>query len=134
MKPFKKCPDDFNPRSLHGERLKRHWGLLNPQKFQSTLPARGATKPFASMHGRWLISIHAPCTGSDAAGDIVEWGGADISIHAPCTGSDGMPILPQLLQGISIHAPCTGSDAVEVGKGYQTINFNPRSLHGERLV
>ena len=87
MKPFKKCPDDFNPRSLHGERLKRHWGLLNPQKFQSTLPARGATKPFASMHGRWLISI-----------------------HAPCTGSDGMPILPQLLQGISIHAPCTGSD------------------------
>ena len=45
-----------------------------------------------------------------------------------------MPILPQLLQGISIHAPCTGSDAVEVGKGYQTINFNPRSLHGERLV
>ena len=33
----------FNPRSPHGERPKRQWGRLNLQKFQSTLPARGAT-------------------------------------------------------------------------------------------
>ena len=132
MKPFKKCPDDFNPRSLHGERLKRHWGLLNPQKFQSTLPARGATKPFASMHGRWLISIHAPCTGSDAAGDIVEWGGADISIHAPCTGSDTAHTTS--ISGLndfnprSLHGERRDADTPAA----ITRHFNPRSLHGER--
>ena len=156
MKPFKKCPDDFNPRSLHGERLKRHWGLLNPQKFQSTLPARGATKPFASMHGRWLISIHAPCTGSDTAHTTSISGLNDFnprSLHGERRDADTPAAItrhfnPRSLHGerhslkrmadkgdaISIHAPCTGSDAVEVGKGYQTINFNPRSLHGERLL
>ena len=56
------------------------------------------------------ISIHAPRTGSDAAGDIVEWGGADISIHAPRTGSDDVCRDGLALVGISIHAPRTGSD------------------------
>ena len=80
----------FNPRSLHGERR------------------RGSHKP---RHHNWEISIHAPCTGSDA-----------IKI-------DGMRLIehfnPRSLHGerrkrfqikpgnpaISIHAPCTGSDA-----------------------
>ena len=78
---------NFNPRSPHGER--RDTGAKNPARcrFQSTLPARGATTAT-----RWMRC----------------WGG--ISIHAPRTGSDPHKICGVNLRGISIHAPRTGSD------------------------
>ena len=122
----------FNPRSLHGERLRR-------------------PHAFCVLHN---ISIHAPCTGSDpkTSGKGERLG---ISIHAPCTGSDAvfMRFPPQI--HISIHAPCTGSDALTIcpvcnavifqstlparGATRATLrepgtasHFNPRSLHGER--
>ena len=106
-------------------------------KFQSTLPARGATdflrshhaepKDFnpRSPHGERLtfyeaitqnrkISIHAPRTGSDytliTLGRVLE-----ISIHAPRTGSDDhVPLIKRLTSTISIHAPRTGSDATRI--------------------
>ena len=81
---------------------------------------------------KYIISIHAPLTGSDFFGELYRIG-ASISIHAPLTGSDDNAIdlvcdkkifqstLPS--QGatvanmrngmgvyISIHAPLTGSD------------------------
>ena len=105
------CPENFNPRSPHGERRKHH--------------CRSA--------GGYPISTHAPRTGSDADArlPIIQ---LDISTHAPRTGSDlrshlrlrqyraFQPTLPArgatrrqrafwcyLL--ISTHAPRTGSDA-----------------------
>ena len=79
---------DFNPRSPHGERrdvLATYWETLKisihaprtgsdsirrrdtlSRQFQSTLPARGATKSdWEDLLKRW-ISIHAPRTGSDS--------------------------------------------------------------------
>ena len=56
-----------------------------------------------------------------------------ISIHAPCTGSDLMAFDIETTRLISIHAPCTGSDITETGAKYHSYDFNPRSLHGERL-
>ena len=55
----------FNPRSLHGERHRfpNQEGLR--ARFQSTLPARGATKCESRGLADRVISIHAPCTGSD---------------------------------------------------------------------
>ena len=55
-----------------------------------------------------------------------------ISIHAPCTGSDQVrfPNISQLI--ISIHAPCTGSDGCFQLFSWVYPHFNPRSLHGER--
>ena len=38
---------------------------LRPSRFQSTLPARGATRDRLLIRGRSGISIHAPRTGSD---------------------------------------------------------------------
>ena len=35
---------------------------------------------------------------------------------------------------ISTHAPRTGSDALDLVYCTATINFNPRSPHGERLL
>ena len=84
----------FNPRSPHGERLgrrerpktaKRFQSTLpargateldmercdtEEQAFQSTLPARGATVPGYEEAVREFISIHAPRTGSDDGGSL----------------------------------------------------------------
>ena len=66
-------PDDgwtatshFNPRSPHGER--RHQPAApaaGGRRFQSTLPARGATTDGDAQAPPRKISIHAPRTGSD---------------------------------------------------------------------
>ena len=102
---------DFNPRSPHGERLIRERKRVVPKEFQSTLPARGATKARAQRWNRLVISIHAPRTGSDESHRLRLCRKAPISIHAPRTGSDGAERLRHHgNQGISIHAPRTGSD------------------------
>ena len=55
----------FNPRSPHGERRLVRLRTKAKQKFQSTLPARGATLSVAIYCFVSIISIHAPRTGSD---------------------------------------------------------------------
>ena len=57
----------FNPRSPHGERRISLPSTRSDARFQSTLPARGATAQ--RLHRRVVgdISIHAPRTGSDRA-------------------------------------------------------------------
>ena len=57
--------DNFNPRSPHGERRSYRFFCLGKNRFQSTLPARGATWRFAHVANSDNISIHAPRTGSD---------------------------------------------------------------------
>ena len=58
----------FNPRSPHGERRNRGVGCgLGNVLFQSTLPARGATRKGTVSRLLANISIHAPRTGSDDA-------------------------------------------------------------------
>ncbi len=100
--------------------------------FQSTLPARGATKWKYVYTYSEKISIHAPRTGSDGK-EYREPASHNISIHAPRTGSDvdgagGAAENPF----ISIHAPRTGSDGLRNVAGTVPHHFNPRSPHGER--
>ena len=123
---------DFNPRSPRGERhiIKRCAPLYF--KFQSTLPARGATKAACVLMVPMSISIHAPREGSDderctqtieefefqstlpARGATVEVLADEatfvISIHAPREGSDAIQRRDFTQRGISIHAPREGSD------------------------
>ena len=103
------------------------------------------------------ISIHAPRTGSDAAGAAAKLQLLKISIHAPRTGSDRGAAArsgggfrhfnPRSPHGerrtqktrtsremISIHAPRTGSDKRCWKDCCSPANFNPRSPHGERLL
>ena len=103
------CRVDFNPRSPHGERLSRRTSTRKQFLFQSTLPARGATRSTRTMCCLSRISIHAPRTGSDGGGCV------------PSAGSQ-----------ISIHAPRTGSDKALFADAVSSSNFNPRSPHGER--
>ena len=104
----------------------------------------------------WLISIHAPRTGSDGRNDCRQLYQADfnprsphgerpadlccgfirhaISIHAPRTGSDGALSASSPSGEISIHAPRTGSDLGGNSESHVGQYFNPRSPHGERLT
>ena len=77
--------------------------------FQSTLPARGATRGRIFKRFPRKISIHAPRTGSDSFRHAGVW-------YIP----------------ISIHAPRTGSDFQGGACRYWFWHFNPRSPHGER--
>ena len=79
------------------------------QEFQSTLPARGATRWFGRSPKQNSISIHAPRTGSDVISVLLTLA-SNISIHAPRTGSDLSVTIYCFIRIISIHAPRTGSD------------------------
>ena len=84
---FRAARDDFNPRSPHGERLHPAKPWKTDNQFQSTLPARGATR-CSGCRRRWRIfQSTLPARGATqrrlACGLTLE-----ISIHAPRTGSD----------------------------------------------
>ena len=101
--------EHFNPRSPHGERPEDDIEDSRLLVFQSTLPARGATRLLTFWTTSGQISIHAPRTGSDAELAFVAQLGK-ISIHAPRTGSDLALDIDDDVDFISIHAPRTGSD------------------------
>ena len=117
----------FNPRSPHGERLSVCARRYCTAIFQSTLPARGATKASINSRLSELISIHAPRTGSDTIIDY-QSAGFTISIHAPRTGSDTGQLATELGNVISIHAPRTGSDSAPP----QYYSNVPISIHAPR--
>ena len=123
--------------------------------FQSTLPARGATSLKSSPAEHMPISIHAPCTGSDASIVTKCWQYAYFnprSLHGerrartmtvcrtcsrfqstlPARGATHHGGLHLRAGTISIHAPCTGSDRSGQINFSMSGHFNPRSLHGER--
>ena len=73
----------FNPRSPHGERLKYQRDVNIVIKFQSTRPARGATKARAQRWNRLVISIHAPRTGSDPSSATAAASACDFNPRSP---------------------------------------------------
>ena len=100
---------NFNPRSPHGERRRCRRCYGKRWKFQSTLPARGATRKAKLERTATLFQSTLPARGATLTGAILRLIAA-ISIHAPRTGSD----------------PCC--NRLRAAYPY----FNPRSPHGER--
>ena len=127
-------------------------------KFQSTLPAGGATyvllgtmevdqdfnprSPRGERHYEksiliWkeIISIHAPRGGSDQRLGVEFLRRLVISIHAPRGGSDhNLKTGGSSTWKISIHAPRGGSDDTPQAVNRRPAHFNPRSPRGERLM
>ena len=124
---------DFNPRSPHGERQAAERLGLKLKKFQSTLPARGATGLSEAYQRMEAISIHAPRTGSDSywrcsavcglvfQSTLPARGATNQQQHRrnerhpfqstlPARGATHIIIIFCHIQRISIHAPRTGSD------------------------
>ena len=82
--------------------------------FQSTLPARGATR-IKPLHRVGVeISIHAPRTGSDGASGTRNAGGSNFNPRSPHGERQNVHALGVLLAHISIHAPRTGSDTCSI--------------------
>ena len=145
----------FNPRSPHGERLCNVTNTIYIFQFQSTLPARGATRAsrscplcrgfqstlpargatifVCSMADLFGISIHAPRTGSDDMDVGLGSFGSDISIHAPRTGSDRLRRwLCNQTTSFQSTLPARGATTPKPRRCVRTDDFNPRSPHGER--
>ena len=100
---------DFNPHSPCGERQFSRSYKLTYDKFQSTLPLRGATESDGNEQFYVLISIHTPLAGSDD-GVRLAVPGDGISIHTPLAGSDEDCLESFAFAFISIHTPLAGSD------------------------
>ena len=99
----------FNPRSPRGERPKRLALSVRPSLFQSTLPARGATR------------ASGPCRRD-----------RKFQSTLPARGATRWMIGPNGLTTISIHAPREGSDGADLAAKRINYDFNPRSPRGER--
>ena len=126
--------EDFNPRSPHGERRRRCFNRPGKSIFQSTLPARGATRYYNLTRYVWRISIHAPRTGSDEGLTLKAVRKEIFQSTLPARGATLYFAPTSVINGISIHAPRTGSDAGKRQLVQFRRDFNPRSPHGERLI
>ena len=136
------------------------WNMpgVREDKFQSTLPMRGATlKLFANRQG-FTISIHTPHAGSDPTclwlactyppyfnphspcgerpyrsedtGELVR-----ISIHTPHAGSDGdTGCLCVIVYEFQSTLPMRGATGRWIHGNKDTQNFNPHSPCGERQM
>ena len=169
---------DFNPRSPHGER-RYPWTSLTEaeiisihaprtgsddlmdkrfkaaKKFQSTLPARGATtwgaKKYASQDdfnprsphgerrqrrrndgGKQDFNPRSP-HGERPARAVRRRLTGHFNPRSPHGERPAGSIQHILHRTISIHAPRTGSDSLLQQNGRTGRHFNPRSPHGERL-
>ena len=84
--------------------------MMVPTVFQSTLPLRGATLQVCDFWGTArMISIHTPLAGSDSDFQR-KLSGETISIHTPLAGSDVLAWPARVHRSISIHTPLAGSD------------------------
>ena len=127
--------DDFNPRSPHGERHGDAGGKRAEFAISTHAPRTGSDADDFLLPRQQGISTHAPRTGSDRAQLVRADGHLTISTHAPRTGSDSGSVSgASITATISTHAPRTGSDLarMRVSMPRHSMNFNPRSPHGER--
>ena len=123
----------FNPRSPHGERrVPPRVAAADSGEFQSTLPARGATRFTLVNPPQLAISIHAPRTGSDLSFCDFSPAQARFQSTLPARGATFQRRnLPNLLKFQST-LPARGATLWFCRVSAHTCNFNPRSPHGER--
>ena len=113
----------FNPRSPHGERLRLLDFVIHVCKFQSTLPARGATSKSRRQGNPQWISIHAPRTGSDFLNQAGRSLGRKFQSTLPARGATLLLTGSIAQSDISIHAPRTGSDGYQLLINHQHLQF-----------
>ena len=101
-------------------------------KFQSTLPARGATVSGGGTR-QWQTRFQSTLPARGATYEST-WRLEDELFQStlPARGATVRHNTGLHSQGISIHAPRTGSDCSANNSSSLRRNFNPRSPHGER--
>ena len=101
---------NFNPRTPRGVRPRASRPDASSGPFQSTHPARGATKLRLFQVKQLIISIHAPREGCDAL--------------RACLSEPGMDFNPRTPRGVRLDSSMTEYLSV--------LNFNPRTPRGVR--
>ena len=124
---------NFNPRSPHGERRQKKEFRNIKTGFQSTLPARGATRWRRRLLRRRQFQSRLPARGATFEIQYKN-GDVTISIHAPRTGSDRRQRVGTGAQSDFNPRSPHGERPLLVSGGQGIPHFNPRSPHGERLV
>ena len=105
-------PPYFNPHSPCGERLYYQFRKVTAERFQSTLPMRGATiAPPGQSANYSNISIHTPHAGSDSARWLSCPPHLDFNPHSPCGERPCFFFNASRFFEISIHTPHAGSDS-----------------------
>ena len=124
---------NFNPRSPHGERRIAVRFLRLLHRFQSTLPAWGATaKATSPVGGKSYFNPRSP-HGERLARRFATMGVNAISIHAPRMGSDyHSPRIVSTRFVFQSTLPAWGATAMARCRSSSCRYFNPRSPHGER--
>ena len=105
---------NFNPRSPHGERRRSSRKAFSLKKFQSTLPARGATplQPVKSTKSRFQSTLPARGATNEEMQRVRQ---KAFQSTLPARGATGAAGCESRHRKISIHAPRTGSDASYCG-------------------
>ncbi len=106
-------------------------------RFQSTLPLRGATRHVRNQQAHRAISSHTPLAGSDSCAAEVS-ARSEISIHTPLAGSDftSMRLLGNRKNDFNPHSPCGERlrfSTKTIGRRNQvsSIDARPGWYHGE---
>ena len=99
------------------------------ERFQSTLPARGATCDITTAIHAEGISIHAPREGSDGLVSISRRKNWIFQPTLPARGATESVVSPSAAKAISTHAPREGSDRTCLHAGYL---HGPISTHAPR--
>ena len=103
--------------------------------FQSTHPARGATRRARSPAAPAPISIHAPREGCDGSKGGYAALSPDFNPRTPRGVRRACDGIGTGRRGISIHAPREGCDLTRLYfRPEELRNFNPRTPRGVRLV
>ena len=126
---------DFNPRAPRGARPELVVREEADVKFQSTRPARGATRASPPIRAAREISIHAPREGRDIWENCYNPLFPDISIHAPREGRDFLFCRRTSSPGRTFQStrPARGATLNGLAGRGRGRNFNPRAPRGARL-
>ena len=124
----------FNPRAPRGARRKVIDAAILFGTFQSTRPARGATRQRDPLFLPCIFQSTRPARGATVQ-ELRALSQPPISIHAPREGRDVLWIwFSVTCLMISIHAPREGRDSGGICGVQKQKHFNPRAPRGARPV
>ena len=125
----------FNPRSPHGERPARPFCRCSQiKRFQSTLPARGATAAYDRMEAEVVFQSTLPARGATAMSRCSSSKTGRFQSTLPARGATGSaPPVRRVPRRFQSTLPARGATSPSGQLTAQLNDFNPRSPHGERL-
>ena len=123
----------FNPRSPHGERRGDAGRKSRHEKFQSTLPARGATLLFRALRRAHIVDFNPRSPHGERPSDGRNPAfAAAFQSTLPARGATEALNAYGITETFQSTLPARGATGAAGCESRRRKNFNPRSPHGER--